>query len=67
MTKELDGVLGTSNFTSFMDPPVNKTALDALEEEEMKRTQFIAFVSLHEILLQKRTVQHSLNKKEEKQ
>ena len=33
----------------------------------MKRTQFIAFISLHEILLQKRTVQHSLNKKEEKE
>ena len=35
------------------------------EEERMKRGQFIEFIRLHEILLQKRTVQNSLNKKEE--
>ena len=35
------------------------------EEERMKRGQFIEFIRLHEILLQKRTVQNSLNKKED--
>ena len=35
------------------------------EEERMKREQFIEFIRLHEILLQKRSVQNSLNKKED--
>ena len=32
------------------------------EEERLKRDEFIEFIQLHEILLQKRTVQDSLNK-----
>ena len=51
----------------WLKTKIANKGMTAVEEEEMKRTQFIAFVSLHEILLQKRTVQQSLSKKEEKE
>ena len=45
---------------------VNK-GISTTEEEKLKRDEFISFIQIHEILLQKRTVQSSLNKREEKE
>ena len=51
---------------SWLKTKMRNKNISTSEEEELKRDEFIAFIQLHEILLQKRTVQNSLNKREDK-
>ena len=52
---------------SWLKKKMATTGLSTSEEEQLKRNEFIAFVQLHEVLLQKRTVQNNLLKKEDKE
>ena len=47
---------------SWLKTKMRNKGMSTEEEERLKRDEFIEFIQLHEILLQKRTVQDSLNK-----
>ena len=52
---------------SWLKTKMANKGMSTGEEEKLKRDEFIAFIQLHEILLQKRTVQNSLNKRDDKE
>ena len=51
---------------SWLKKKMANKGLSTAEEEQLKRDEFISFVQIHEVLLQKRTVQNNLLKKEDK-
>ena len=52
---------------SWLKTKMANKGISTTEEENLKREEFISFIQIHEILLQKRTVQSSLNKREDKE